>query len=386
MFQNTSKHVTDSRKQKRATGKKLGMMNQFKEPKSAWELVHMDWVTALPPGGGRSYNSCLVLVNRYRKTPMFLPCHKDDTAMDTAIMIWNKVICHTGLFQNIISDRDAKFTSALWKNLHNVRKIIQTLEDMTRRFFAYVLEFKDSDGFTHYWCTLIPALELAYKTSIHSSTGNTPVMLEKCWNPRLPYDTLKKDLVDIHPKASSLKLMLDNARHHENRCMQHSFKYAKERWDKSNKPSDFKIGDLALVSTPNFKNIKVPKKLKDSFAGLFMIKALHGPNSMQSEVTDELMKNHPAFPVSLIKLYSSSDKELFPLRNKSPLEISPLDEGEEKKIVKLLKERRTRNKKEREYLVRYRNPAQEYECILQKDITNSDKLLRRFRHEIKPKE
>ncbi|MBW0581186.1 hypothetical protein O181_120901 [Austropuccinia psidii MF-1] len=79
----------------------------------------MDSVTALPPGGDRSYNTCLVLVDRYRKTPIFLPCHKNHTAMDTAIMIWNKAISHIGLFQNIISDRNPKLTSALWKNLHN---------------------------------------------------------------------------------------------------------------------------------------------------------------------------------------------------------------------------------------------------------------------------
>ncbi|MBW0494034.1 hypothetical protein O181_033749 [Austropuccinia psidii MF-1] len=73
----------------------------------------MDWVTALPPGGDRGYNAFLVLVERYSKTPMFLPCHKDDTAMDRAIMTWNKVISHTSLFQSIISDRDPKLTSAL---------------------------------------------------------------------------------------------------------------------------------------------------------------------------------------------------------------------------------------------------------------------------------
>ncbi|MBW0552769.1 hypothetical protein O181_092484 [Austropuccinia psidii MF-1] len=103
----------------RVTGKKFGMMIQIQEPKDPWEIVHMGWVTALPPGGDRSYNAFLVLVDKYRKTLMFLPCHKDDTARDTAIRIWNKVISHTGLFQNIISDRDPKFTSALWKNLHN---------------------------------------------------------------------------------------------------------------------------------------------------------------------------------------------------------------------------------------------------------------------------
>ncbi|MBW0556578.1 hypothetical protein O181_096293 [Austropuccinia psidii MF-1] len=159
--------------------------------------------------------------------------------------------------------------------------MIQTLEDMIRRFCPYGLEFKDSDGFTHDWCILIPALELAYKTSIHFSTGKTPAMVEKGWNPRLPYDTIKKDLVDIHPTASSFKIMLDKERHHAKRCMQYSFKGAKERWDKRHKPPDFKIGELVVVSTLNFNGIRGPKKLKESFAGPFMIKALHGPNAVQ---------------------------------------------------------------------------------------------------------
>ncbi|MBW0532443.1 hypothetical protein O181_072158 [Austropuccinia psidii MF-1] len=140
----------------------------------------------------------------------------------TAIMIWNKAISHTGLFQNIISERDPKFTSELRANLHNAfgtnlsfstayhsqtdslaERMIETLEDIIRIFCAYGLELKESDGCTHDWGTFIPTLELAYKKSIHSSTGKTPEMLEKDWNPRLPYDTLKKDLVDINPTASS---------------------------------------------------------------------------------------------------------------------------------------------------------------------------------------
>ncbi|MBW0477224.1 hypothetical protein O181_016939 [Austropuccinia psidii MF-1] len=132
----------------------------------------MDWITALPPGRDRSYDAFLVLVDRYSKNPMFLPCHKDDSAMDTAIMMWNKVINPTGLFHNIIRDRDQKFTSELWTDLHSLfgtnlssstayhpqtdglsERLIKTLEDIIRRFCAYVLEFKDSDGFTHDWCT-----------------------------------------------------------------------------------------------------------------------------------------------------------------------------------------------------------------------------------------
>ncbi|MBW0547522.1 hypothetical protein O181_087237 [Austropuccinia psidii MF-1] len=94
----------------KATGKIFGLMIQFQEPSNPWEMAHMDWVTALLPGGDKSYNACPVIVDRYNKTQIFLPCHKDETAMDTALLIWNRVISHTCLFKNIISDRDPKFT------------------------------------------------------------------------------------------------------------------------------------------------------------------------------------------------------------------------------------------------------------------------------------
>ncbi|MBW0511436.1 hypothetical protein O181_051151 [Austropuccinia psidii MF-1] len=107
-------------KENRATGKQFGMMIQIQEPKFPCKIVHMNWVTALPPGGERSFNACLVLVERYSKAPTFLPFHKYDTDMDTAIMIWNIVIRYTALFQNIISDRDPEFTSELLTNLHTL--------------------------------------------------------------------------------------------------------------------------------------------------------------------------------------------------------------------------------------------------------------------------
>ncbi|MBW0512868.1 hypothetical protein O181_052583 [Austropuccinia psidii MF-1] len=105
-------------KANKSTGKRLGNMVKIQRPSRPWKIVHMDWVTGLPPGGERIYHACLVIVDRFSKTPIFLPCHKDDTAMDTALLIWNRVVSWTGIFTNIISDRDPKFTSALWTNLH----------------------------------------------------------------------------------------------------------------------------------------------------------------------------------------------------------------------------------------------------------------------------
>ncbi|MBW0546225.1 hypothetical protein O181_085940 [Austropuccinia psidii MF-1] len=375
-------HTCDRcQKANRSTGKQSGLMIHIQEPKSPWEVVHIDWVIALPPSGDKGYNACLVIVDRYSKTPIFLPCHKDDTAMDTALLLWSRVISHTGLFQNIISDKYSKFTSALWTNIHRLfgtklsfsteyhpqtdglaERIIQTLEDMIRRFCAHGLELKDSEGFTNYWCTLIPALELAYKTSVHSSTGQTPAMLEKGWNPRLPADTLRKDLIDIHPTASSFKIKLDKVKHHAKQSMNDAFEYAKQKWDKSHKVPDIKVAIL----------------------GPFIIAALHGTNAAQVELSGELENKHPTFPVSLIKPYQLTDKELFPLRNPTPLTVPPVKQDEDKKIKNIIEERRLRGKNQREYLVRYRNPVHEDEWLAESEIPDSDKLLRRFRHERRP--
>ncbi|MBW0549329.1 hypothetical protein O181_089044 [Austropuccinia psidii MF-1] len=98
----------------------------------------------------------------------------------------------------MISDRDPKFTSELWTNLHQLfgkklsfsttyhtqtdglaERMIQTFEDMVRRLCENGLEFEDCDRLTNYWCTLSTALEVSYKTSINASTNQTPAILEK---------------------------------------------------------------------------------------------------------------------------------------------------------------------------------------------------------------
>ncbi|MBW0531492.1 hypothetical protein O181_071207 [Austropuccinia psidii MF-1] len=324
-------HTCDRcQKANRIARKRFGLMIHIQELKSPWEVAHMDWVTAFPPSDDKSYNACLTIVDRYRKTPIFLPCHKDDTPMDTALLLWSRVISHTGIFKNIISDRDSKLKSALWTNIHRLfgtklsfsiayypqtdglaERMIQTLEDMIMRFCAYGLEFKDSDGFTHDWCTLIPALELAYKTSVHSATRQTPAMLEKGWYPRLPTDTLRKDLIDTHLTASNFNTMLYKVKHHSKQSMDEAFDFSKQKWDKSHKVPDFKVGDLVLVSTLKFNNIKGPKKLKDSYLGPFIIVSLHGNNEAQVELSGELENKHPTFPVRWINLINQLIKNCY---------------------------------------------------------------------------
>ncbi|MBW0551538.1 hypothetical protein O181_091253 [Austropuccinia psidii MF-1] len=58
-------------KANKATGKRFGLMIHIQEPSTPWEVPNMDWVAALQPGGNKSYNASLVIVDRYSKTPIF---------------------------------------------------------------------------------------------------------------------------------------------------------------------------------------------------------------------------------------------------------------------------------------------------------------------------
>ncbi|MBW0497784.1 hypothetical protein O181_037499 [Austropuccinia psidii MF-1] len=57
-------------------------------------------------------------------------------------------------------------------------RMIQTMEDVIRRCFAYGMEYKDREGYNHEWVTLLPEVQLDYNTSQHSTTGRLPSLVE----------------------------------------------------------------------------------------------------------------------------------------------------------------------------------------------------------------
>ncbi|MBW0460660.1 hypothetical protein O181_000375 [Austropuccinia psidii MF-1] len=133
--------------------------------------------------------------------------------------------------------------------------------------------------------------------------------------------------------------MLFKVKHNAKQSINDAFDYAKQRWDKSHKVPDFKVGDLVLVSNLNFNNIKGQKKIEDSYVGPFLIVALHGTNAVQVELRGELENKHPSFPVSSINPYQPADKKFVPFKNPTPLTVPPVEQSEDKKIKKVIKER-----------------------------------------------
>ncbi|MBW0526232.1 hypothetical protein O181_065947 [Austropuccinia psidii MF-1] len=110
--------------------------------------------------------------------------------MDTALLFWKNIISTSGVPKIIIGAREPKFKSEFWTNLYEIlgtkialstayhpqtnglaERMMQTMADIIRRFCAYGMEYKDHEGYTHAWVTLLPEVQLAYNTSQHSTTG-----------------------------------------------------------------------------------------------------------------------------------------------------------------------------------------------------------------------
>ncbi|MBW0593597.1 hypothetical protein O181_133312 [Austropuccinia psidii MF-1] len=127
--------------------------------------------------------------------------------------------------------------------------MIQKMEDILQRF----------------------SVQLAYNTSQHSTTGKTPALVEKGWNPLLPVDHFKKDFLTIHPTAKDFHDMWKRACDTAARCIAEAKEYNKQRWDKTHMEPDFKEGDQVLVSKLNFNSLKGPKKRRYAFVGPFTI-------------------------------------------------------------------------------------------------------------------
>lgn len=309
-------------KSKRGTGKQPGLLMKIETPTRPWEVIHMDFVSALPMGGAEDFNTCLVIADRATKKAKFIPTHDKATAKDIAHLYWSKVYADYGLPSSIISDRDPKFTSGFWKHLFRLlgvklrmstahhpqtdglaERTIQTLVDLIRRYCAFGLYFQDGDGYRHDWVSLLPGLEQAYNISKHSVTGKTPFELERGWHPRTPLAIMQGGAgnLPVDHSAQHFAEMIDKARTHAAELVDAAFEATKKRFDDRHVETKITEGCSVLISTKHF-GVVGSRKLKDAWIGPFIVSKMINDNAARLLLTPPYDRKHDVFPVSLLQL------------------------------------------------------------------------------------
>ncbi|MBW0485941.1 hypothetical protein O181_025656 [Austropuccinia psidii MF-1] len=291
--------------------------------------------------------------------------------MHTALLFWNNIISTCGVPKIIFSDRDPKFTSQFGTNLYDM---------LGTKVAFYTAYHPQTNGLAERMNQTME--DILSRTSQHSTTGESPSLVEKRWNPLLPVDNLKKNILTIHPTGKEFHDMWKRACDTDSKFISEAKEYMKQRWDKSHMEPDFKEGDQVLVSTLKFNNLKGPKKMRDVLVGPFNIIKVIGKNSVQVKLTEEFSRKHPVFPVSLVKPYFQTEENKFPSRKKNPTppEIVEVEDspGPVKKIIKARKIR-LNVKDQRQYLVTFKNQTADTDKWFAEDAIPDRSLhLRRF--------
>jgi len=103
---------------KDSTQQPAGLLHTLPIPDWPWQSVGMDFMGPLPKLNGHDY--LLVVIDHFTLQVHFIPTNTRVTAKEVAWLFIKEVIRLHGMPKSIVSDRDVKFTSSFWKELHQL--------------------------------------------------------------------------------------------------------------------------------------------------------------------------------------------------------------------------------------------------------------------------
>jgi transposase InsO family protein len=329
-----------------------GLLQPLEIPDQRWTTVTMDFIVQLPRTP-RGFDAITVFVDKLTKQVHFVASKTTDTATDVARIFFDNIFRLHGMPTSIISDRDTKFTSHFWKELHRLMDVKlamstafhpqtdgqteranQTLEIMLRAFV---------DQRQTNWDLLLTAAEFAYNNATNATTGFSPFFLNAGFHPRVPAALLLPPSTLV-PTVESFM----NDQHTSLTIAKEAIALAQDRQAKNantrRRDHTFKVGDQVLLNTDHITvaadQNQPTRKLQPRFIGPYTLLEQHSPVSFRVELPPT-MKIHDVFHVDRFQEYKPSPEALGP---RAPAMPPPeiIDGEEEYEAEGILEYRRRR--------------------------------------------
>ncbi len=318
-----------------------GKLHSLPIPSRPWQSIAMDFLGPFPETDG--FNYLWVVVCRLTGHAHLVPVNTKTTATELSFVYLKEIVRHHGLPESIVSDRDSKFTSVWWKELHRLMgtKLLMSTsfhpqtdgatERLNRsigQIFRASIRSDQRD-----WLIKVPMIEFALNSSMSSTTGFAPFELTSGHMPCMMWKPPDPSGFTPGIRAFAAMARQSLAEAHDAIIASRVFQAHHANKHRGKEPL-ISVGDRVFLST---KNLNLPKdrasKLLPKFVGPYaVLEARPETSNYKLDLPEDLRKRriHDVFHVSLLRPYIKSDSLLFPDRSSpEPYDFGAPPDGEE---------------------------------------------------------
>jgi hypothetical protein len=318
----------------------LGKVHPLPIPTKPWDSIGMDFIGPFPESKG--FNYLWVIICRMTSMVHLIPVHTRMKASELSWIYRREIVRLHGLPSSIVSDRDSKFTSKWWTELHKTlgTKLLMSTsfhpqtDGQTERanrsvgqIFRTVIRHDQKD-----WIDRVDLTEFAINASISSTTKYAPFELNGGYMPSMIRELRADEVIPRGIKAFATQALQNLAEAHDAIIESRVFQTRSANTLRREEPM-ISRGDLVFLST---KNLNLPKgrasKLCPKYVGPYkVLRTKHRTSNYTLELPTALQMRrlHPTFHVSLLRPYHASDDAMFPNRvHPEPYDFGAADDQE----------------------------------------------------------
>jgi len=296
------KHCQKCQQSKVTNQKTSGSLIPLPTPSGPWLDVTVDF-TEMPESLG--YNYILVVVDRFSKEVVFVPCTKEETTLSTTELFRDHVWCQHGLLSSVVSNRGSVFASSFLGELYRllgIKRKMSTafhpqtdgqMERLSREINQYLRTYVSDRQ--NEWAKWIKIAQFIWNNTVSEVTTDSPFGITWSYSPCMGVEPVET----VAPVAKDFATIF-------NKVVESSEKAKcsmKLQADKHQNPApDYVVGQQVWLSTDNLRMLnRASKKLTEKWIGPYEVTHVT-PNTVKLKLPKTL-RIHPVVNVSRVKPY-----------------------------------------------------------------------------------
>ena len=327
----------------------IGELHPLPIPEDRWSTLSVDFIVELPESNG--HDAVMVVVDSVTKRAHFIPTNTTVSALGSARLYLRNVWKLHGLPDKMLSDRGPQFIAEFTRELYRLlgiklatstayhpqtdgqtERVNQELEQYIRLF----VNERQND-----WDDLLPLAEFQYNNHVHSSTQQTPFMLDTGRNPHMGFEPHQPPsrLESVAEFQQRMADSLSEARSALTKAKDDMARYYNQR--RSPAPT-FKPGDRVFLDASDISTTRPSRKLSHRNLGPFVVERQVSPIAYRLRLPHSMSRLHPVFNV--VKL-TPAPVDPIPGRRAQPPPPPVIVSGEEEYVVERILDSRLRRGK-----------------------------------------